>query len=130
MYSTVALVTFFVVLFIEESLQITCYDSKGQPLCDKNKCSANLHCKGKCNLLYVVAGFIGIHPYSVRMWGQTDQKISEFGHFSRDVSHHSANVSTTDRTKDIAKPSSYIIKKSCILLISLTFSNHDCNNHI
>ena len=83
MYSTVALVTFFVVLFIEESLQTTCYDSKGQPLCDKSKCPANLHCKGKCNLLYVEAGFVGIHPYSVRMRGKTDQKISEYRHVVR-----------------------------------------------
>ena len=47
------------VLFIEESLQTTCYDSEGQPLCDKSNCPANLHCKGKCNLHYIVAGFVG-----------------------------------------------------------------------
>ena len=58
MYSTFALVTFFVAIFIEESLQTTCYDSKGQPLCDKSKCPGNLRCKGKCNLHSIVACFI------------------------------------------------------------------------
>ena len=31
---------------------------------------------------------LGISPYSVRLWGYTDQEISEYRHFSRSDGSH------------------------------------------
>ena len=65
-----------------------------------------------------------ISPYSVRMWGNTDQNDSEYGHFSRsaidaDISDYS--LKGVSFARKIMK--SLLLKKIIFLLICIAFGS-------